>query len=241
MCGIAAIYAYHYAATTVNQDELRSMRDHMAARGPDGEGEWYSANDRVGLAHRRLAIIDLSDRAAQPMSTADGQLVITFNGEIYNYKELRQDLEAKGIIFRSQSDTEVILHLYAQKGAAMLHDLRGMFAFALWNAREKTLLLARDPYGIKPLYYADDGWTVRVASQVKALLASEKISRQPEPAGIVGFFDKKPGKPLPDNIAANELALAQWRTTVAQIESANRQRTTGERIVLETGRPSVRR
>lgn len=188
MCGVAGIYAYHYAANPVDRDELIRIRDHMAARGPDGRGEWFSADRRLALGHRRLSIIDLSSAGAQPMATGDGSLVISFNGEIYNYRALRRDLETKGVRFRSQSDTEVILHLYAQKGVEMFDDLRGMFALALWDAGKKALLLARDPYGIKPLYYADDGWTCRVASQVKALLAGGKVANDPEPAGIVGFY-----------------------------------------------------
>jgi asparagine synthase (glutamine-hydrolysing) len=187
MCGIAGIYAYHYAANAVDHAELRRIRDHMAARGPDGFGEWYSSDERVGFGHRRLTIIDLSERGAQPMASADGKLVVTFNGEIYNYRQLRASLEARGRKFRSQTDTEVLLHLYAEKGDEMVHELRGMFAFALWDSDKNALLLARDPYGIKPLYYADDGWTLRFASQVKALLAGGKVSRDPEPAGWVGF------------------------------------------------------
>jgi len=188
MCGINGIFAYHYAANPIDRGELLRTRDHMAARGPDGSGAWVSDDGRVGFGHRRLSIIDLSDAAAQPMSSADGSLVVTFNGEIYNYRELRRTLEAKGHVFRSQSDTEVLLHLYADKGEAMVHDLRGMFAFAIWDGPRRTLFLARDPYGIKPLYYADDGWTFRFASQVKALLAGGAISRDPEPAGQVGFY-----------------------------------------------------
>jgi asparagine synthase (glutamine-hydrolysing) len=187
MCAIAGIYAYHYVANAVDREELRRIRDHMATRGPDGLGEWYSQDGRVGFGHRRLTIIDLSERGAQPMVSADGKLVVTFNGEIYNYRQLRTSLEAKGYRFRTQTDTEVLLHLYAQKGEAMVHDLRGMFAFGLWDAEKSALLLVRDPYGIKPLYYADDGWTLRFASQVKALLAGGKVSRYPEPAGWVGY------------------------------------------------------
>ena len=142
----------------------------------------------LGLGHRRLSIIDLSDAGAQPMLSADGRLAVTFNGEIYNYQDLRRRLEDKGRVFKSHSDTEVLLHLYAEKGAEMVHDLRGMFAFAIWDGERRTLFLARDPYGIKPLYYADDGWTFRFASQVKALLAGGDISRDPEPAGLVGFY-----------------------------------------------------
>ena len=159
----------------------------MAARGPDGSGTWLSQDGRVGFGHRRLSIIDLSDRAAQPMESADGKLVVTFNGEIYNYKALRTELEAEGCVFHTQSDTEVLLHLYAEKGAAMVDDLRGMFAFGIWDLEKRGLLLARDPYGIKPLYYADNGHTLRFASQVKALIAGGEVSKDPEPAGWVGF------------------------------------------------------
>ena len=160
----------------------------MSARGPDGSGEWFSEDGRVALGHRRLSIIDLSERASQPMVSDDGQLVVSFNGEIYNFRELRRRLEERGRVFRTESDTEVLLHLYAEKGEAMLGDLRGMFAIALWDGRKNSLLLARDPYGIKPLYVADDGWTVRFASQVKALLTSPRVSRVAEPAGLAGFY-----------------------------------------------------
>ncbi len=188
MCGVAGIHAYHYAANPVDAAELCHIRDRMEARGPDGAGIWHSDDRRVGLANRRLAIIDLSDRGLQPMVSADGRFAVTYNGEIYNYRELRARLEARGCVFHSDTDTEVLLHLYAWKGAAMLAELRGMFAFALWDGEQGRLLLARDPYGIKPLYYADDGWTLRFASQVKALLAGGQISRDPEPAGWAGFF-----------------------------------------------------
>jgi len=187
MCGIAGLYAYR-PTTSVDRDELRRIRDQMQARGPDGQGEWYSDDGRLALGHRRLSIIDLSPRGAQPMVSADGRLVVTCNGEIYNHRALRRNLEAKGRIFRSDSDTEVLLHLYADKGVTMVHDLRGMFAFALWDGARRTLFLARDPYGIKPLYWSDDGHTLRLASQVKALLAGGAIARDPDPAGIVGFY-----------------------------------------------------
>ncbi len=122
------------------------------------------------------------------MASADSKFVVTFNGEIYNYRELRSALEASGQMFRSQSDTEVLLHLYAQKGERMVHDLRGMFAFAIWDSERGCLFLARDPYGIKPLYYADDGRTFRFASSVRALLSGGQISRTADVAGLVGFF-----------------------------------------------------
>jgi asparagine synthase (glutamine-hydrolysing) len=188
MCGIAGIFGYHPAAPGVERGELARMRDHMRARGPDGAGEWFAADGRVGLGHRRLSIIDLTDRAAQPMADPAGDIVVSFNGEIYNHAELRRELEACGRVFTTRSDTEVLLQMYAEHGVAMLPRLRGMFAFVLWDGRLGKLLLARDPYGIKPLYYADDGWTVRAASQVKALLTSPAVSRAPEPAGLAGFY-----------------------------------------------------
>ncbi len=188
MCGVAGIFAYHYPALPVDRDELRLIRDHMSARGPDGFGEWFSDDGRVGFGHRRLAIIDLSEGGAQPMRSSCGRYVISFNGEIYNYRELRTQLEAKGFIFKSESDTEVLLHLYADVGVDMLTRLRGMFAFGLWDEAQGRVLLARDPYGIKPLYVADDGWTCRFASQVKALAASPKVSKTSDPAGVAGFY-----------------------------------------------------
>ena len=164
------------------------MLDRMQRRGPDGEGQWYSPDDRVGLGHRRLAIIDLTENGAQPKRSADGNCVITFNGEIYNHLELRRDLEAKGRRFRSASDTEVLLQMFEEYGEAMLGRLRGMFAFAIWDEAKRRLFLARDPFGIKPLYYADDARTFRAASQVKTLLAGGAIDRNPDPAGQASFF-----------------------------------------------------
>ena len=187
MCGIAGIFAYLEVAPALDRGELARMNARMAPRGPDGSGDWFSADRRVGFTHRRLAIIDLSERGAQPMHSADGTLTITFNGEIYNYRALKAELEAKGCSFRSDSDTEVLLQLYADRGPSMVEALRGMFTFGIWDSRTRKLLLARDPLGIKPLYYADDGWTLRFASQAKALLAGGAVSRDPDPAGIVGF------------------------------------------------------
>jgi len=186
VCGLNGIFAYHPAANRPDERELLATRDAMSARGPDGFGAWWSADRRCALGHRRLSILDLSQRAAQPMVGEQG-LAVVFNGEIYNYPELRADLEAKGVRCRTSSDTEILLHLYAEAGPEMVHRLRGMFAFAIWDDRRKGLFLARDPYGIKPLYTANDGWTFRFASQVKALLAGGKVSRDPEPAGVVGF------------------------------------------------------
>ena len=188
MCGLNAILAYAVGAPPVDAAELVAVRDAMSARGPDGAGVWLARDGRVGFGHRRLSIIDLAETANQPMDLDSGRLVISFNGEIYNFRELRAELEAEGRHFRTQSDTEVLLHLYDRDGAAMVERLRGMFAFALWDAGRRGLLLARDPFGIKPLYYADDGKTLRAASQVKALLAGRGIGGEPDPAGHAGFF-----------------------------------------------------
>ena len=184
MCGINAIFAYRAASPPVDAEELIASRECMRARGPDAADVWVSGDGRVGLGHRRLAIIDLSEAGAQPMRR--GERVIVFNGEIYNYRELRDELA--GETFTSHSDTEVLLALYDKYGAAMFDRLRGMFAIALWDGAANRMLLARDPYGIKPLYYADDGGTVRVASQVKALIAGGRVDKRFEPAAAAGFF-----------------------------------------------------
>jgi asparagine synthase (glutamine-hydrolysing) len=186
MCGIAATFAYD--GPSVDRAALGRTCDRMAPRGPDGAGLWLTPDDRAGLGHRRLSIIDLSEEGAQPMASASGQTAIVFNGEIYNYQPLRDRLEAQGRVFRSHSDTEVLLHLWDAHGEACVDELRGMFAFAIWDAERGGLFLARDPYGIKPLYLADDGHTLRAASQVKALLAGGGIDTAPDPAGHVGFF-----------------------------------------------------
>jgi len=186
MCGINGIYAYRDSAPAVDREELQATRECMHSRGPDAGDSWLSADGRVGLGHRRLAIIDLSPGGAQPMRR--GELVISFNGEIYNYRELRAGLEARGKTFVSQSDTEVLLALYEEKQERMFGELRGMFALALWDGARRRMLLARDPYGIKPLYYADDGGTIRIASQVRALIAGGRVSKTFDPAGAAGFF-----------------------------------------------------
>jgi asparagine synthase (glutamine-hydrolysing) len=194
MCGFVAIYSYSADAPLVDSDVLESISLAMARRGPDGNGVWLSNNSRVGLAHRRLAIIDLSDEAAQPMmlETPKGRLHITYNGEIYNFKQLRSDLKDAGHHFKTSSDTEVLLHLYEQYGCDMVELLRGMFAFAIWDEKRQGMLLARDGFGIKPLYYMEQDGIFTAASQVKALLAGLKTQGIPRPefdaAGHAGFF-----------------------------------------------------
>ena len=188
MCGIAGIFAYARDARPVRRGELVAIRDAMAARGPDGTGEWFSDDGRVGFGHRRLSIIDLRAIADQPMRLAGTELRIVFNGEIYNYRTLKAELEADGAVFATNSDTEVLLHLYARHGRKMLSRLRGMYALAIHDPVKGGMFLARDPFGIKPLYLADDGKSLRFASQVKALLAADAPDTTPDPAGHAGFF-----------------------------------------------------
>jgi asparagine synthase (glutamine-hydrolysing) len=164
MCGIAGFLGEFDCAT------LLAMNGAIAHRGPDDDGLWHDPAARVGFAHRRLAIIDLSPRGHQPMWDVTGRVVITFNGEIYNYRELKRELEADGFAFHSNCDTEVILNLYLRDGPACLSRLNGIFAFAIWDTRSRELLLARDALGVKPLYYTQtpQGWLF--ASELKALL-----------------------------------------------------------------------
>lgn len=186
MCGIAGIHAWHLK-TQVDRQELERISAHMHARGPDGNGSWHADNGRCSLAHRRLAIIDPDPRSAQPMVSADGNLAISFNGEIYNYRELRRDLEREGCRFSTESDTEVLLQLYARHGQAMLSRLRGMFAFAVYDQQCQRLFLARDTYGIKPLYYSTTDGALRFASQLRALEAGGNLSKEVDEAGLAGF------------------------------------------------------
>ena len=148
MCGIAGIV--NYTGASVAPPVLQAMTDAIAHRGPDGEGYWIEGG--VGFGHRRLAIIDLSPLAHQPMMSHDNRYVLSYNGEIYNFRELRTELERIGYPFRSQSDSEVLLTAWAAWGVKALERLNGMFAFAIWDRTEKTLTLVRDRYGIKPLY-----------------------------------------------------------------------------------------
>lgn len=188
MCGIVAVYSYHPKARKINKDEVITIRDFMSNRGPDGKGLWCSDNQRIALAHRRLAVIDTSDTGHQPMLSHDERFCISFNGEIYNYQELKSTLIHKGYHFSGNSDTEVLLRLYEDKQEAMLPLLRGMFALVIWDQKQQSLFMARDCYGIKPLYYADNGHTIRVASQVKALSQCQAISDKKDPAGVIGYF-----------------------------------------------------
>lgn len=188
MCGIVGIYSYGRGSQAIEEGPLLSGCAAMAERGPDGQGTWVSESRTVGFGHRRLAIIDLSPAGAQPMRLPEEDLTITFNGEIYNYRELQDLVRAHGRVLRSNSDTEVLLHLYSLFGEAMCERLRGMFALAIYDGKRQGLLLARDHFGIKPLYVARQPGRIVFASQVKAILATGLIDRQLDPAGHVAFF-----------------------------------------------------
>jgi asparagine synthase (glutamine-hydrolysing) len=172
MCGIVGALTFKNSSFSVTEPYITRMRDTMIHRGPDGAGVWVSKNGRVGLGHRRLSIIDLSDAAAQPMCNEDGTLWISFNGEIYNHAEIRADLEELGghEWKTDHSDTEVILHAFEQWGIDCLEKFRGMFAFALWDDKARQLWLVRDRIGIKPLYYSIHHGRITFASEIKALL-----------------------------------------------------------------------
>jgi asparagine synthase (glutamine-hydrolysing) len=184
MCGIAG--KLNLDGRTVEPGLIRRMTDVMSHRGPDGEGQHVSGP--IGLGHRRLAIIDLRPTGAQPMCNEDGRVWITFNGEIYNYQALRRDLLQRGHQFRSESDTEVIVHLWEEYGPECVAHLRGMFAFGIWDDGRKTLFVARDRVGIKPLYYCETGTSIVFASEIKALLLDPDVKREIDPAAIDRFL-----------------------------------------------------
>jgi asparagine synthase (glutamine-hydrolysing) len=159
-------------------------RDAMQHRGPDDFGEWWSQDCRVGLGHRRLSILDLSSAGHQPMADSSGELCIVFNGEIYNESQLRKELQAKGVIFQSRSDTEVILAAYREWGTACVSRLNGMFAFGLYDSRQQQLFLARDRAGEKPLFYSRSSDALRFSSELKGLMANPGLSRRLDPIAL---------------------------------------------------------
>src|ERR1700761_365623 len=166
MCGIAGVVTRE----RVEKETLKKMTDVIQHRGPDGEGHWINSSGTTGLGHRRLSIIDLSDAATQPMLSKDNNYILTFNGEIYNYIEIKETLIRKGYQFRSSSDTEVLLTLYMDKGPDCLQELDGMFAFAIWDENKKQLFCARDRFGEKPFYYHTvTGKHFYFASEMKSL------------------------------------------------------------------------
>ena len=184
MCGITGVAS----ASGVSGVPIAGMRDTMVHRGPDDLGEWASADSCVALAHRRLAIIDLSPGGHQPMVDVTGTLSITFNGEIYNYRELRDTLRADGHTFHTASDTEVLLESYRRWGLAFVSRLNGQFAFGLYDAAERRLLLARDRAGEKPLFYSHLNGQIRFASELKALLADPAFRRELDPEAFDSYL-----------------------------------------------------
>src|SRR5437867_3644821 len=184
MCGIAGV-AHSEVAGSASASVVERMCAAMRHRGPDDRG--IHAEGPVALGMQRLSIIDL-ERGKQPIYNEDRSKVIVFNGEIYNYKELRRELIAKGHLFTSDSDTETILHLYEESGKDCVHRLRGMFAFAIWDSRARSLFLARDRFGIKPLYVMRAPWGIAFASELKALHAAGVVSGQLDWDALDVFF-----------------------------------------------------
>ena len=184
MCGIAG--QVNFDGLAVSPKVLKNMTDRIAHRGPDGEGHWFCGE--VGLGHRRLSIIDPSSAGHQPMVSQEGQYVLSYNGEIYNFMELREELVAKGYLFHSQTDSEVVLHALSEWGTDAFLKFNGMFALAFWNQKEKTLLLARDRYGIKPLYYHQNARMICFGSEQKAILEQPAFDRQVNKKALLEYF-----------------------------------------------------
>src|SRR5947208_3733738 len=187
MCGIAGVVTSDRPIADAPA-LARRLGDALAHRGPDGEGMWTSPSSNVLLVHRRLAIIDVGPSGAQPMATPNLRHHLVFNGEIYNYRELRRELEARGERFATASDTEVLLLLIAREGPAALARLRGMFALACWDAVDRSLLLARDRFGVKPLYIAATPSSLAFASELAALGAAGLADATPSAAGVLAFL-----------------------------------------------------
>jgi len=187
MCGICGIITIE-PAKQVSAELLQAMTNTMHRRGPDGSGIWVSPERRVGLGHRRLAIVDLSDAGRQPMANSDGTVQVTFNGEIYNFPSLRADLVKHGHRFRSHTDTEVLVYLYEEMGDKMVEYLDGDFAFGLWDTRRQRLLIARDQAGVKPVYYTEADGQFLFASEIKALLQHPAVCREVDETALYDYL-----------------------------------------------------
>ena len=185
MCGICGVVG------RPDEQLIKNMLARIAHRGPDDEGVYLaeaSSGQRIGLGHRRLSIIDVSPAGHEPMSDTSGTVWLTYNGEIYNFKEIRRELENLGHRFKSNTDAEVVIYAYLEWGHECLARFNGMFAFAIWDARDESLFLARDRMGIKPLYYADTPAGFAFASEIKALFAIPQIERSVDRAALDQFM-----------------------------------------------------
>ena len=181
MCGIAGIFGQDQLQN--HQQRIARMLTEIGHRGPDGEGTWFEPSGVGGMGHRRLAIIDV-DGGKQPMSNEDDTIWISFNGCIYNYQDIQRELREKGHRFRTHSDTEVIVHAYEEWGPACVERFNGMWAFAIWDGRSRTVFCSRDRIGVKPLYYTWDGRQLVLASEIKALLASDAVAARVNTDGM---------------------------------------------------------
>jgi asparagine synthase (glutamine-hydrolysing) len=189
MCGIAGLARWNLDEVRLPLEKVSSRFENaLRHRGPDGSGSWTSSDRRTLLVHTRLAILDLSSAGAQPMTSHDGRYTIVFNGEIYNHEELRRELEKDGVCFRSRSDTEVLLELFAREHEGSLDRLDGMFAFAVWDSRDEAFFCARDRLGEKPLYYVSNERVFAFASEVRALIAAGVVEGRPDWTGVTLFL-----------------------------------------------------
>lgn len=186
MCGVAGFFSFSGPINEKNRSDLISISELISSRGPNHSGDW--AHDNVIVAHRRLAILDLDDRSNQPFASQCGRYIMVYNGEIYNFKNLRNDLKEEGFCPRTISDTEVVIELFAREGVAAFKKLRGMFALAIWDLQNRSLTLSRDSYGIKPLFYSHDSKGIWFSSQAKSLILSGAVDKEIENAGVVSFL-----------------------------------------------------
>jgi asparagine synthase (glutamine-hydrolysing) len=217
MCGICGIFAVGDSSHLSDWSVIEQMTDTMAHRGPNGRGTWR--NRKIALGHRRLAVIDLSNAGRQPMGGEDGSIQIVYNGEVYNFLELKEryKLEERGHVFRSRTDTEVLVHLYEEIGLDMVRELNGMFALAIWDGRKQKLHLVRDRYGIKPLFYQFDQRFFRFGSEIKAILADDRVPRKPSFPALHDFltFNYIPGEQTAFE-GIREVPPAHWMTIDTQ-------------------------
>jgi len=214
MCGIAGQFVLNGGEADAGL--VGAMAERLAHRGPDGEGRYFSGP--VGLAHRRLAIIDLSEEGRQPMENEDGSLQIVFNGEIYNYRELREELSAAGHRFASATDTEVILHAYEEWGRDCLTRFNGMWAFALWDGRRRELFCARDRLGVKPFYYTMVGESFLFASEIKALRAHPEVGTKPNDRMLSTFLAWGVADHTPETMYDGVFQLPPAHSVVVAVE-----------------------